>query len=322
MRDSTDFETEIYTMLPSAIQVLIQKAPEHFFSRLQEIRIRQGRPLMIEVGDQDYMYDNDGWTIKPEQPYIISKDEITRTFQLICQGSVYALEEELKNGYLTLPGGHRVGLVGKAVMEGGKVKTLRNISGFNIRIARAVPGAADKVLPYLVKQNGLVYSTLIVSPPKAGKTTLLRDIVRQLSTGMPPLKGMKVGLVDERSEIACCYCGVPQKDVGIRTDVLDGCPKAQGIIMLIRSMSPQIVATDEIGRQEDILAIEESLNAGVSIMTTVHGKDIEDIMKRPAIRRLIRYGFFERFVILGFSSGVGTVESIIDSVNMRPLIIK
>lgn len=321
-KDQILFETEIYPVLPFTVQSLIKQVPKHFFPHIEEIRLRQAKPLMIAVGNQDLMFDSNEWTTGATNPYIVTKEDMSRTLQLISQGSIYAWEEELKNGYLTLPGGHRVGIVGKALLEQGKLKTLKNISGFNIRVARAIPGVADKILPHLIAKSGRIYSTLIISPPKAGKTTLLRDVVRQLSLGVPPLKGLNIGLVDERSEIACCYNGVPQMDVGIRTDVLDGCPKARGMIMLIRSMSPDLIATDEIGRPEDVVAIEEAINAGVTIVATVHGKDIDDIKKRPNMNRIIRHGFFNRYIILGFSRGVGSIEDIIDGASFKSVLSK
>ena len=176
-------------------------------------------------------------------------------------------------------------------------------------------------MPYVI-DNGHVLNVLIISPPRAGKTTLLRDLVRQLSNGVERLgiRGMNVGLVDERSEIACCYEGVPQNDVGIRTDVLDGCPKAKGIIMLLRSMSPDLIATDEIGKNEDAVAIEDAINAGVAIIATVHGSDLEDIKKRPAIKKLIDRSFFDRYIILSRTFGVGNVEAILESATGRNLI--
>jgi stage III sporulation protein AA len=153
---------------------------------------------------------------------------------------------------------------------------------------------------------------LIVSPPLAGKTTLLRDFVRQLSDGIPTLgfKGVNVGLVDERSEVAGTYLGYPQFDIGIRTDVLDGCPKAQGVMMLIRSMSPQVVATDEIGRPEDMEALQEALQAGVVVFTTIHGESYEEIKTRPFFKEVDSWRLFERIVILSRRLGVGTVEGI------------
>jgi stage III sporulation protein AA len=308
-------EKDIFPILPLHLRHILSKVPEKLLNSLEEIRMRQARPLMLVIGNQDFMVTAAGNPVtKGQNVYIVSKEDMFKTFQLISQGSVYAIEEELKNGYLTLPGGHRVGITGKTVMEGGGVKTLRFISGFNIRIAREIPGAADKVLPYIIDKEGRVYNTLILSPPKAGKTTLLRDLIRQLSSGVEKfhIKGFKVGLVDERSEIACCYEGVPQNDVGTRTDILDGCPKACGIMMLLRSMSPDIIATDEIGRPEDVTAIEEAINAGVTIITTAHAPDVEEIKRRPTVRKLIVRGFFKRLVVLGFSTGVGSLEKVID----------
>ena len=132
-------------------------------------------------------------------------------------------------------------------------------------------------------------------------------------------RGFKIGLVDERSEIAGCYQGIPQNDIGLRTDVLDACPKADGIMMLIRSMSPQIIATDEIGKKEDINAIEEALNAGIRLITTVHGKDVQEISRRPILNQLVSQNIFDRYIIMTNQPKVGTVQEIIDTSTLKPL---
>jgi stage III sporulation protein AA len=226
---------------------------------------------------------------------------------------MYSVEEELRNGFVTVSGGHRVGVCGRTVIERGKVKTLKDISYMNFRVAKQIIGASDKVIGYLIRSPDCIYNTLIVSPPQCGKTTLLRDIVRKLSNGSEKdlFKGMKVSLVDERSEIAACSLGIPRNDVGIRTDVLDGCPKAEGIIMMIRSMSPEIVATDEIGRREDADAIIDAVNAGVKVVTTIHGSNIGDFLNKQDLNR-IQKGIFERYVILSRRKGVGTIETVFD----------
>lgn len=319
-----DTVKEIIPFLAPRIRCLLEKLPDNILPDVEEIRIRQGRVLLLRVGLKEFGISEEGKLIKdPRKGVIIEADDLQRTLQIISQSSIYALEEELRSGFLTLPGGHRVGLVGQAVLDKGRVKTLKYISGLNFRIAREIWGAADEVLPYLInKQSGNMYHTLLVSAPRGGKTTMLRDIIRQLSNGIPELgfMGVNVGLVDERSEIAGCYAGIPQKDIGIRTDILDRCPKAEGMLMLLRSMSPQVVATDEIGRKEDIHAIEELLNAGVSVITTVHGNTLDDLKQRPVLRDLIAQNIFERYVLLGRSRGIGSVEDIIDGHSYRSLI--
>lgn len=306
-------EKEILPHLPVNIARLIRSVPSQHLNALTEIRLRTAKPLMLHLGLAEVFITPSGQVSKiPGQAYIVSAQDIFDTLSIMSQSSLYALEEELRNGYLTLHGGHRVGFVGQAVVDGGKLRTLKNISAFNIRIAREISGCAQTLLPYLITEYR-PYNTLIISPPQCGKTTILRDITRQLSNGVPGLcSGYKVGVVDERSEIAGVYQGIPQKNVGIRTDVLDACPKAEGMIMLIRSMSPQVIIADEIGRSEDVTAIGEAVQAGVNLIVSVHGQDVEQIRKRPSLRQLLKMEIFERYVVLGRSQGVGTIERIYD----------
>lgn len=316
----------ILPVLPGNIRAMVAALPHSIKDKIEEIRLRQGKPLLLGLADRDVFLQAEGRpTQETGEAYWITPTDMERLIQLISNSSFYALEEELKNGFITLPGGHRVGLTGKTLLDGGKVKTLKYLSSCNIRISRAVTGSASSVLPYLLDRNGGgVYHTILVSPPCCGKTTLLRDLIRQISNGVQELgfPGLTVGLVDERSEIAGCYRGVPQMDVGLRTDVLDGCPKAAGMMMLLRSMNPRVIAADEIGRREDVDALEEVLNAGVKVLVTAHGKNLAELMERPVLGRLVRSKIIERYVILGRSRGVGTVEDIIDGKTMRALGVK
>lgn len=298
-------EKEIYPYLASNIRASLKEISNSLWDQAEEIRIRVDKPLMLVLGQGDYLTAT-----------LVSKEDIHKTLQLMSRSSLYALEEELRSGYLTLPGGHRVGVVGQGVIEHGKIKTLKNISGFNLRISREIKGVADQLIPYLLnpEENG-IYHTMIISPPQGGKTTLLRDIARQLSNGRKDLNlpGMKVGIVDERSEIAACFRGVPQRDVGLRTDVLDACPKAEGMMMLVRSMSPQVIITDEVGRLADVEAIEEGVNSGVKIIASVHGSKMEELQKRPSLLRLLENGIFERFVFLERKNETGKIKKILDA---------
>lgn len=306
-------QSDIFPILPRTIVQILTY--EINLDKLEEIRLRVLRPLMVVVENQDYFlgikkFSKDIF----DDTYIVTKEDINKTLQFISKSSIYAMEEELKNGFITLKGGHRVGITGKAILEKGSLKTLKNISGINIRVAREIKGVAKELMDFVIDDKERPYNTLIISPPKAGKTTLLRDMVRLLSNGIKGVnQGFNIGLVDERSEIACCYNGIPQNDIGIRTDVLDGCPKAQGMSMLLRTMSPEIIATDEVGKYEDIDAIAEAIKSGVSVITTAHGADLNDIKKRPIMKEMIENRFFDRYLILGFSQGVGTLEEVIDN---------
>lgn len=303
---------QIYPYLPPTVSSLLEKAAASVIGQVTEIRLRANQPLMLVSTKGDIWLTQEGReTKKIDDAYKCSKDDIMRSLQIMSKNSIYALEKELQQGFLTLAGGHRVGLAGQTIVEGDKIKTLKNISSLNIRIAREVKGCADGLMPYLFEGAG-VANTLLISPPRCGKTTILRDIARQLSWGVPALQfaGIQVGLVDERSEIAACIDGVPSMDLGCRTDVLDGCPKAQGMLMLIRSMAPGAIITDELGRKADAEALQEAMHAGVSVVTSVHGHSLADIANRPYIGELIARGWFERFIILGRNPFPGTVEEI------------
>lgn len=306
---------EIAPWIPEPIRSLVGKLEPQLVVELEEIRLRVGRPLALEVGGRSlFLTPEARLTGDRDQGYLVGSQDLARLLQLVSQASFYALEEELRQGYITIPGGHRVGLGGEAVVQGGRVRHLKHISSASIRLSRQVPGCADAVMPFLIRNNGgPPCRTLILSPPRCGKTTLLRDIVRQLSDGVPGLgfPGVNVVLVDERSEVAGCYHGIPQNDVGTRTDVLDGCPKGEGMLMAVRALSPAVVATDEIGSQEDLAAVREMLNAGVAVVTTVHAASLEELRRRPAWAAVLEQQVFERFIILGRSLGCGTVEKVV-----------
>ena len=306
---------EILEALPLNIREIIMNIPKTQGAAMEEIRLRINRPLMIYANNEDIHLDPRGEIVKDRaKSYMVTATDISKAFQLITDYSIYALEEEIRNGFITIKGGHRVGICGRVVLNGNKIKTIKDISGLNIRISKQILGVSDGLMGYIITPTKEFLNTLIISPPQSGKTTLLRDIIRNLSNGMrvPIFHGYKVALVDERSEIAGCYQGIPQNDIGYRSDVLDACPKAEGIMMLIRSMSPQIIATDEIGRKEDIEAIEEALHAGIKLITTVHGKDLDEVTRRPTLNQLLKQKIFERIIILTNQPRVGTIHSIID----------
>ncbi len=313
------YET-ILNAMPLNIRKIINRLPLKELDRIEEYRLKCGAPFIVygKCGN-NFVAEDGTFTKDSSKAYTVTGEDTRKALQIMCDCSVYSIMDELRQGFITIKGGHRVGVVGKVVTEGDRVKTIKDISGLNIRVSREVIGCSDSLMPRIIKNKSDVYNTLIISPPQCGKTTLLRDIIRQLSDGIPSLgfPGIKVGVVDERSELAGCYRGVPQNRVGIRTDVLDACPKAQGIMMLIRAMSPRVIATDELGRKEDLIATEEALNAGVNIITTVHGWDVEDALRKPVVGNLLDTGAFGKAIVLSRRRGPGTVERIVDVGNGR-----
>lgn len=279
---------------------------------LQEIRMRIDQPILIYYNNMEYFVGQDYKLLKEEiNALYASGEDLREILEYISKHSLYAYEEDIKSGYITVEGGHRIGLAGKVVLENKRVKTIRNVSCLNIRISHEIKGCAKEVLPYLVKDNE-PFHTLIISKPKCGKTTLLRDIVRQLSDGFKDFKGINIGLVDERSEIGGSYRGVPQNDIGKRTDILDGCNKSEGLYMLIRAMAPQMIAMDEIGSKEDIDAIDYAINTGCKLLCTIHGDSLQDILEKPRLKELIERKVFQRYIHLENRSGIGDMKRIYD----------
>lgn len=285
--------------------------------KLQEVRLRVQQPLLILYEGQEYGMTPEGKLTKQAgNSYQIQREDLNETLECVSGYSLYAFDEEMKQGYITVQGGHRIGLAGKIVMEGDKIQCIRHISFLNVRLSHQICGCADKILPYVV-EDGSVCDTLIISPPRCGKTTLLRDLIRQISNGFGEVPGRTVGVVDERSELGGSYQGIPQNDLGMRTDILDCCPKSEGMMMLLRSMAPQVIAVDEIGDAGDSRAIESVIHCGCRLLATVHGNSMEDIRRRPFVGELVRSHVFDRYVVLGKNGGAGTVHEIYDSRGTR-----
>lgn len=292
--------------------------------KLQEIRLRADKPLIVVYDNMERMVSVESSFVDiVSKAYVINLNEIKETMEYVSNYSLYAFEEEIRQGYITISGGHRVGICGKAVMDQNRVKTIKYISFINIRLAHEVVGCSKYLIPYLYKDISNIYNTLIISPPRCGKTTLLRDIVRVVSNGGEKInnqvvhgflsKGMSVGLIDERSEIAASYLGIPQNDIGIRTDVLDAIPKTAGIMMMIRTMSPKVIAIDEIGSQEDIESIHYGTNCGCRFIATIHGDSMRDLLLKPKIKEMLDEKLFERYVILSNKTKVSNIVEILDS---------
>lgn len=262
-----------YRLIRYLPERLKTSAAEAYSPELEELRLRCGRPLAAVYRGR-------------EQPLeaMVTADDVAYLASAAAHGSVYAAVDSLKNGYITVDGGSRIGFCGTVVLKNGEAANLRSLSSANMRLAREVKTAAAAVEK--VYADGFE-STLIIAPPGMGKTTLLRDLVRRISDG-----GTRVSLVDERGEIAAMENGAPGFDVGGSTDVLTGCPKAKGMLMMLRSMNPGVIAVDEITAPEDVAAVETCRNCGVGIIATVHGQSAGDISSRPLFKKLMDVGVF------------------------------
>ncbi len=267
------------------------------FNNLYEIRFRAQRPVMLYYSHGSFYLKRNGGVCKNENDALFySQKEISSLVSAFCKSSVYAYENEIKEGFITINGGHRVGISGKAVTNENGIKNIIRFSGVNIRIAREFKNCADGCIRHIYEDKR-IYNTVIISPAGVGKTTVLRDIARQLS------KNFKVSVIDERSEIAASVDGVPQFDVGVQTDVLDGFPKPEGIMCALRSLSPDVIITDEIGTERDMSAIKNLLSGGCKTVATMHGYSIEEaVSKKKELLEL-----FERAILLERKKGVPEV---------------
>lgn len=284
---------EILRYFPNNIyQLLVNLFSENsqIIDKIQEIRLRVNSPIILKLREQDVILQ-----------YDISQSEILQILERLCENSIYAYKNQICDGFITVKGGHRVGLTGSCVIENGKIINVKNISSLNFRIAREIINCSTNVLREIIDiENKSIYNTIIVSPPGKGKTTILRDAIRRLSNGIEEIKmnGKICGVVDERGEIAAMYKGVPQNDVGLRTDVIENVNKNQGIHMLIRTMAPEIIACDEIGSNEDVEAIRYALYSGVKGIFTMHGKNVEDLKNNRQIYELVENKEIEKVIFL------------------------
>ncbi len=290
----------VISLLPLPIQSEIKEITQNGRSSVIEVRLRAGQTSSYRVCLRGTQKERIA-----KGSIICDKKIIDECINKFINYSYYAYEDEMKNGYITLRGGHRVGLCGHVVTENGRVRLLRNISSVNIRHAKEYPGIAAKLAPRIVASDGRIENTLLVSPPRCGKTTLLRDMIRYFSN-----QGYIVGVCDERSEIAGMADGLPAFDIGSNTDVMDGCPKAEGMLMLLRSMGPDVIATDEIGKEEDIAAIENALTAGTSLLATIHGGNRKDLEK-SRVSHLIEHGVFQNIIFLDRHPALGSIKQML-----------
>lgn len=284
---------KVFQCFPAEVRQHMEKLPQSDRNSIEEIRVYRGREVQVFAKGRRH-----------QLPGKIDDGDIHGILNNLMKFSYYAYEEDIAKGFITIDGGHRVGLCGKAVVENGRITMLRDISSLNIRYSREIPGCSDNLMPYITGPQGELSNLLIVSPPGCGKTTLLRDIARNLSQ-----RNYKVGICDERSEIAGMSAGVSPYTFGAMVDVLDGCPKAQGMTMLVRAMSPQVVITDEIGKKEDAEAIKGCISSGVRVITTIHGAAVSDLEKTD-IWETIEHHIFDYLIFLTDQPRVGTVKEV------------
>ncbi len=273
-------------VLPRGLTEGLGALGERRLREAEEFRLRRGVPLSVVLPEGEAEVRGPA----------VTEEHLRQTLENATRASAHTVLDRVQRGFVTLRGGHRIGLCGTVACKDGEIVTLRELSSLNIRVARQIRGQAVSLLPALT-EGGRFLSTLILAPPGAGKTTLLRDLIRALSDG-EGIAPHRVGVADERGEIAALWRGEAQMDVGRRTDVMDGCPKAQGMSILLRGMNPQVLAADEITDPADARSIIQAAGCGVELIATAHGASIRALQERPVYRALLKAGVFRRLVII------------------------
>ena len=284
---------EILNYVPKHLRTMLTKTLTLTADSIQEIRIRSGFPLIIGTACGNFAVLPDG-SVSPAVggAYITQDSDLRQIFQAICENSVYAYLDDIRQGFITIKGGHRVGFTGRAVTGSRGIENFREISSLNIRLAREVIGCANSIADEVITPSGIV-NTLLISPPMGGKTTILRDLARQISNS-----GVKTAIADDRGEIAALYRGIPQNDIGIQTDVMENAPKAEAVTMMLRSMSPQVIITDEIATAADAAALGQCFGTGVAVIGSTHGGSFEEVESRGILRPLLGGTGFKKMILL------------------------
>ncbi|MBE7044981.1 MAG: stage III sporulation protein AA [Ruminococcaceae bacterium] len=298
--EQTSGYNRLFLYLPGRIRKFLYFIPTE---GLEEIRLRLGLPVALYYRDRCCYLTPKG-QLSPCYTgcLIATKADLNEGVELISEASLYAVENEIRQGYITIPGGHRVGICGSVVLDNGKIHNIHHISGLNYRISRELIGISKQIMTYICPKNQ-IRNTLIISPPQCGKTTLLRDVARSLSE-----QGKKVSIIDERNEISAMNNGYSGYNLGVSSDVLEGVGKEEGMLLMLRSMSPDVIITDELGAREESEIFSRIINSGVNLISTIHAKNRADLYNRAEIAGLCPY--FQCFITLSRRQGVGTVEEI------------
>ncbi len=298
MKEKTILPKEIKSILPRKVLDEIENI--NISKVIEEVRFRCNKNISIDFGDEEKILK-----------IIPTKEDINLTLNLATNYSFYSSENSIKDGYITTAGGHRIGFSGNVIIQNNEITSIKHINSLNIRIAREIIGSSSSVISYILEDN-IPKNTLIISPPKVGKTTILRDLARVLSTPTPFFKGYKVCICDERNEISGSRYGIPQLNIGKKSDVLVGGDKPRGISHLIRSMSPEIIITDEIGKGEDFRAIENACLSGVKVICSTHGSSLEDILKNTNFSNSVKNKVFETYIVLSNKENIRYIQNIYD----------